>query len=199
MNSLRAAAIRIVVGIAALLLLACAVYFLWRERPALVGTLAPEGSQPPETSRAMLITSPSFENNGMIPKKFTCDGGNMNPELQVHNIPPGAKSLALILHDSDAPVKGGFTHWVVWNISPATTLVRQESVPQGGVEGRNSSGKTGYTGPCPPPGAPHHYEFRFYALDTVLALPLTTQKADLEAAMAGHILEETALVGLYQR
>lgn len=147
---------------------------------------------------AMLVTSPSFEDGGMIPKKFTCDGGNINPELILQNVPDGAESIALILHDPDAPRAGGFTHWVVWNIDPSTTDIKQESVPPGSVEGRNDGGQNGYGGPCPPSGQ-HHYAFRFYALDAKLDLPETTGQAGLEAAMGGHILEEATLTGLYQR
>lgn len=147
----------------------------------------------------MLLISPSFEDNGTIPKKFTCEGGNINPELRIENVPAGAESLALIMHDPDAPMPGGFTHWVVWNIAPATTLIKEESMPPGAAEGRNTR-SAGYTGPYPPPGhGVHHYEFHLYALDMMLDLPTTSGKAKLEAAMQGHIIEETKLVGLYER
>ena len=132
----------------------------------------------------------------MIPKKFSADGGNINPELQIQNVPPRARSLALIMHDPDAPLPGGFTHWVVWNIGPGTMVIKQESVPPGANEGMNTRSH-GYIGPRPPSGT-HHYEFRLYAVDAVLELPEgTTGKAELEAAMKGHILEEAELVGLY--
>ncbi len=146
----------------------------------------------------MLLTSPSFENGGLIPKKFTCDGGNINPELHIQNVPATAKSLALIMHDPDAPMPGGFTHWVVWNISPSSTVIKQESAPPGAAEGKNTRAH-GYTGPCPPSGT-HHYEFTLYALDEALELSEeATGKAELEAAIKGHILEEAKLVGLYAR
>lgn len=146
----------------------------------------------------MIVTSPSFADGAMIPKKFTCDGGNINPELQIQNVPKDAKSLALIMHDPDAPMPGGFTHWVVWNIAPTTTLIKEESAPPGAEEGTRGGGKTGYTGPCPPSGR-HHYEFRLYALDTMLALSAGTDKAGLEAAMEGHLLGTAELTGLYAR
>ena len=145
----------------------------------------------------MLLISPSFENNGMIPKRFTCDGGNINPGLRIENVPVSAESLALIMRDPDAPMPGGFTHWVVWNITPATTLIEEKSVPSRAVEGRNTR-TIGYVGPCPPSGI-HHYEFYLYALDAMLDLPIASGKAELEAAMQGHVIEQTKLVGLYER
>ncbi len=147
----------------------------------------------------MIITSPSFEEHGSIPKKFTCDGGNINPEFIIQNVPAEAQSLVLIMHDPDAPMPGGFTHWAVWNIPPRTTVIKEESVPPGSSEGMNSRG-AGYTGPCPPPGAPHHYEIQLYALDTVLDLQTdATGKPELESFMEGHILETATLTGLYAR
>ena len=148
----------------------------------------------------MILTSPSFENDAAIPRKFSCDGGDFNPELQIQNVPADTKSLALIVHDPDAPRAGGFTHWVVWNINPAIPLIKEESVPPGATEGTNSADKIGYMGPCPPPGhSEHHYQFRLYALDTLLDLPETTQAADLEAKIEEHLLETAELVGLYGR
>lgn len=145
----------------------------------------------------MILTSPSFKNNGMIPLKFTCEGGNMNPELQIQNVPEGAKGLALIMHDPDAPMPGGFTHWVVWNIAPTTSVIKEESVPPGSAEGMNSR-NAGYTGPCPPSGM-HHYEFHLYALDAKFDLLPSTRKAELETAMQGHVIEQTLLTGLYKK
>ncbi|MGB7957218.1 MAG: YbhB/YbcL family Raf kinase inhibitor-like protein [Minisyncoccia bacterium] len=158
----------------------------------------------------MILTSPSFQNNAPIPRKFTCDGGGINPEFQIQNVPAEAKSLALILHDPDAPregragraspIAGGFFHWVLWNISPQTTLIKEESAPPGAAEGLNGAGKPGYAPPCPPPGhGVHHYRFKLYALDVALDLPTDTMATDLAAAIAGHILSETELVGTYER
>ena len=146
----------------------------------------------------MVIISPVFEANGFIPKKFTCDGGNMNPELEIQNLPDGVKSLALIVHDPDAPHPGGFTHWVMWNIDPMATTIKEESVPPGAVEGENGSGEIGFIAPCPPSGV-HHYHFMLYALDTKLNLPLSSGKEELLGAMEGRIIEKAELVGLYQR
>ena len=146
---------------------------------------------------SMLLTSPSFENNGLIPAKFTCDGGDINPELYVQNVPDGAKSLALIMDDPDAPGRV-FIHWLVWNIDPKTTIIKQESRPTGSVEGRTDFGRVGYGGPCPPSGT-HRYFFKLYALDATLDLPAGSGKNELEKTMKGRVLAETELVGLYER
>ena len=146
----------------------------------------------------MILTSPSFKDGESIPSKFSCEGGDINPELQIQNVPEKAKSLALILHDPDAPREGGFTHWVVWNIAPRTTLIKEESVPPGSTEGLHGAGRPGYVGPCPPSGT-HRYEFRLYALTKKLDIPETSGMKDLESAMKGIILEETKLIGLYQK
>jgi len=147
----------------------------------------------------MILTSPSFEHNAPIPRKFTCDGGGINPELQIQNVPEDAKSLVLIVHDPDAPIAGGFTHWVVWNIDPRTTLIKEESAPPGAVEGSNGAKRVGYAPPCPPHGhGVHHYHFKLYALDTKLDLPKGTI-IDGATGMTEHVLAETELIGTYER
>lgn len=145
----------------------------------------------------MLLTSSAFQDGGFIPKKFTCDGGNINPELLIQNVPPDAQSLALIMHDPDAP-SGGFTHWVVWNINPATSVIKEESVPPGASEGITGRGNIGYVGPCPPSGT-HRYQFRLYALDEQLVLSGATTASALEAEVEKHLLATAELVGLYKR
>jgi Raf kinase inhibitor-like YbhB/YbcL family protein len=147
----------------------------------------------------MIITSPSFDDGSALPKKFTCDGGDMNPELLIQNVPAEAESLALILHDPDAPTPGGFTHWVVWNIDPRTTIIKDESIPPGSVEGENDAHHTGYFGPCPPPGAPHHYHFQLYALDAVLDLPEGAPVAALQKEIEQHLVASAELIGTYGR
>jgi Raf kinase inhibitor-like YbhB/YbcL family protein len=146
----------------------------------------------------MIITSPAFDDGTEIPKKYTCDGGDINPELLIQNVPEGAKSLALILHDPDAPMAGGFTHWVVWNIDPDTTRIKDESVPPDAVEGRNGAGQFGYMGPCPPSGI-HHYHFQLYALKKILDLPTTSLLEDVQAAIDANLIAKADLVGLYTR
>jgi Raf kinase inhibitor-like YbhB/YbcL family protein len=146
----------------------------------------------------MKISSPEFENNSNIPAKFTCDGEGASPALLLGDIPAGAKSLAFILHDPDAPVAGGFTHWMVFNIDPKTTEIPENGVPADAVQGQNSGGQPRYTGPCPPSGT-HHYHFKLFALDSELALDSSAKREDVERAMEGHILEQTELIGLYKR
>jgi hypothetical protein len=146
----------------------------------------------------MKITSTAFGNNANIPAIYTCDGKNISPPLKFSDVPAETKSLVLILHDPDAPVSGGFTHWVIFNIDPSTKEIMENSVPTNAVQGQNSAGQSKYTGPCPPSGT-HHYEFRFYALDEVLTLDASAKKVDVEKATAGHIIEQTTLIGLYQR
>ena len=143
----------------------------------------------------LTVSSPAFGANTMIPAKYTCEGTSINPALDLGEFPSQTKSLAIIVHDPDAPHPGGFTHWVVWNIDP------MQNIPEnyrGGVQGLNGSGKAGYTGPCPPSGT-HHYHFMVYALDTRLDLDPKSGKAELEKAMQGHILARGELVGLYHK
>jgi len=145
----------------------------------------------------MKLTSPVFENNQYIPSKYTCDGEDINPPLEISEVPENARSLVLIVDDPDAPA-GDWVHWTVWNISPETTNIAENSVPAGAVQGMTDFGQAGWGGPCPPSGT-HHYQFKLYALDTQLDLDSSTKKSDLEKAMQGHILDQAMLVGLYQR
>ena len=143
----------------------------------------------------LTVKSPAFENNKLIPKKYSCDGEEVNPPLTVKGIPKKAETLALIVDDPDAP-RGTYDHWIVWNIPP-TDAITENSVP--GTEGLNSSGQHSYDGMCPPSGT-HRYFFKVYALDAKLELkPDQTKKKDLEKAMQGHILAKGELIGLYQR
>lgn len=143
------------------------------------------------------VTSPAFADTGPIPARFTADGANISPELRIAGVPEGAKSLALIMDDPDAP-RGTWVHWVLWNIPPGTTVIPEGSEPQGSVRGRNSWGRTGYGGPSPPSGT-HRYFFKLYAVDGVVDLPQGADAAELERAVAGHILGEAQLMGTYTR
>jgi hypothetical protein len=141
------------------------------------------------------ITSTSFQAGGDIPAKFTCNGTNVSPGLQISTVPNEAKSLVLIVDDPDAP-HGLFTHWIVWNIDPKTTRVAENSAPTAGVQGLNDFGKRNYGGPCPPSGT-HRYFFKIFALDTKLELKSGARRAELDAAMRGHILAQGELMGRY--
>ena len=145
----------------------------------------------------MRIESPSFQNNQPIPKKYACDGEDINPPLIVSDVPPEAKSLVLIVDDPDAP-RGAWVHWTLWNIPPQPMEILENSVPNGAVEGLTDFGRSGYGGPCPPLGT-HHYFFKLYALDTILIIPSSIRAGDLEKAIDGHILDQAELVGLYSR
>jgi Raf kinase inhibitor-like YbhB/YbcL family protein len=144
----------------------------------------------------MKITSSAFREGGNIPSQFTCDGADSSPPLQIAEIPSGAKSLALIVDDPDAP-SGLFTHWMVWNISPQTNTIAEGSTPKG-VHGTNDFGKSGYGGPCPPSGT-HRYYFKIFALDGELNLPPGTKRSQLDAAMKGHVVAQGELMGRYSR
>jgi Raf kinase inhibitor-like YbhB/YbcL family protein len=141
------------------------------------------------------ITSPAFQAGGDIPAKFTCNGTNVSPELQIGGGPNEAKSLVLIVDDPDAP-RGLFTHWIVWNIDPKTTRVAENSAPAGGIQGTNDFGKRNYGGPCPPSGT-HRYFFKIFALDTKPDLKPSARRAELDAAMRGHVLAQGELMGRY--
>ncbi len=143
----------------------------------------------------LTITSPVFEDKGHIPIRYSCMGKNINPPIAVHNLPEGTRSLALVIEDPDA-AKGTFDHWVTWNISPDGNI-EEGSSP--GTEGRNGSGGTGYTGPCPPSGTGvHHYRFLLYALDKKLDLEVGANKSQLKTAMKGHVLGKGELTGLME-
>jgi hypothetical protein len=143
------------------------------------------------------ISSPAFENNGEIPGKYTCDGVNVNPPLKIENVPSEIKSLGLVFDDIDAP-RGTYVHWILWNIGPSVKEIKENSVPEGAVQGMNDFKKRHYGGPCPP-GRAHKYVFRIYALDTLLNLSQNSTKKDLEKAMEGHIISRAQLMGVYKR
>ena len=143
------------------------------------------------------ITSPAFKHNEHIPAKYTCDGADVNPALAIENVPTGAKSLALIVDDPDAPA-GTWVHWVVWNVSPDIREIKEHTAPSGASQGMTDFRRRNYGGPCPPSGT-HRYFFKLYALDTMLNLGADSTKAALERAMQGHILAQAELIGLYKR
>ena len=148
------------------------------------------------------ITSSAFEEGGLIPAKYTCDGADISPPVQWEAVPEGTKSIALISDDPDAPV-GTWVHWVLFNL-PAETKELGENVPadeilpNGARQGTSDFGRIGYGGPCPPSGT-HRYFFKIYALDAQLDLDAGATKKQLLAVMEGHILAEGQLMGKYKR
>lgn len=149
----------------------------------------------------MKLTSPAFENEGKIPAKHTCDGENASPALSIAEVPARAKSLVLIMDDPDVPKHiredGIWDHWIVFNIPPDLTEIRQGREPKG-KHGLGTGKNTNYFGPCPPDGE-HRYYFKLYALDCSLDLPEKCAKADVEKAMTGHVLDKAVLMGRYER
>ena len=142
----------------------------------------------------LTISSTAFDNEGIIPAKYTCDGEEVNPPLKIDNIPNGAQSLAIIAEDPDAP-KGTFDHWIVWNI-PVDKVIEENSEP--GVIGVNGAGDADYHGPCPPSGF-HRYYFYVFALDTKLDLAAGENKQALKKAMQNHVVAKGQLMGKYQK
>ena len=143
------------------------------------------------------LESSAFANAQAIPARYSCEGEDVSPPLQWSHAPEGARSLALIVDDPDAP-GGVFTHWVAWGLDPAgEELGEGESAPR---EGENDFGTPGYRGPCPPLGhGRHRYVFRLYALDTGVELAAGASKGELEQALEGHVLTTAELVGTYER
>ena len=149
------------------------------------------------------VTSPAFSAGQPIPTKYTCDGADVSPPLKWEGVPDGTKSLALICDDPDAPA-GTWVHWVVYDLPPTATELAEkvattDTLPIGGKQGLNDFKRTGYGGPCPPPGKAHRYFFKLHALDTTTALKPRASKADLLRAMEGHLLAQGELMGTYQR
>ena len=146
---------------------------------------------------SMKIESTAFKDNKLIPPKYTCDGENVNPPLVISDVPENAKSLVLIVDDPDAPGRT-WVHWTVWNISPHIKEIQENGCPQNSAEGMTDSGRSGYSGPCPPSGT-HRYFFKLFALNTTLNLDTSAKAADIEMNMVGIILAKAQLVGLYRR
>ena len=152
---------------------------------------------------AMEIKSSAFKNNEEIPAKYTCKGQDVSPELTWSGAPQGTKSFALISDDPDAPV-GTWVHWVIYDIPPDTmqlpeAVPKKEILEDGSKQGMTDFRDIGYGGPCPPPGTPHRYFFKLYALDEMLNLKPGLTKQALLKEIEGHVLEEAELVGLFKR
>lgn len=149
----------------------------------------------------MKLTSTAFKEKGIIPSRFTCEGDNINPALEIADVPPKAKSLVLIMDDPDVPKSlrpdGMFDHWVLFNIAPTVHKIGEDSAPEC-TAGTTTKGGTTYVGPCPP-DREHRYFFKLYALDKKLDLPEGATKKEVEKAMQGHIIAETQLMGRYEK
>ena len=151
----------------------------------------------------MTLTTSAFTSGAEIPNQYTCKGEDVSPALEWSGAPPHAASFAVVMDDPDAPA-GTWVHWVLWNV-PANAHSLSQGVPkrdqlqEGARQGRNSFRKIGYNGPCPPPGKPHRYLFKLYALGTELTLPAGVSKRDVEHAMEGHIVGHAEWMGKYKR
>jgi Raf kinase inhibitor-like YbhB/YbcL family protein len=152
---------------------------------------------------AFALTSTAFKEGETIPKQYTGDGQNLSPPFAWTEPPAGARGFALICEDPDAP-RRTFTHWVIFHL-PADArqlsegLAKSATLPAGAVHGVNDFGKIGYGGPAPPPGKPHRYFFKLFALDQPLSLDAGATKDQLLGAMKGHIVAEASLMGVYER
>jgi Raf kinase inhibitor-like YbhB/YbcL family protein len=151
----------------------------------------------------LVVTSTAFTEGQAVPARYTADGDDVSPPLAWDHVPEGTRSLALVCEDPDAP-RGTWTHWVLFNLSPDTkkldeNIAKKATLSNGGVQGANDFGKSGYGGPSPPPGKPHRYFFKLYALDTALKLQAGASRQQLLAALQGHVLDEAQLMGTYGR
>lgn len=156
-----------------------------------------------DSSGKLELSTTAFHPGSAIPSQFTCSGANISPALSWNDPPPGTRSFVLIMDDPDAPGRT-WVHWVVYDL-PASARQLPEHVPPGtamaggGAQGINDFPSPGYSGPCPPPGKPHRYFFRLYALDTILALRPAARRKEVDAAMKGHILAQAELMGTFGR
>ena len=158
----------------------------------------------------MELKSNVFENEGDIPKKYTCESEDISPPLSISDVPEEAKSLTLIAHDPDVPKelqeqKGApaeWTHWVLFNISPETKEIPEGSFPEGSIQGKNGGGENKYQGPCPPKEfqpSKHRYYFKLYALSEKIDLPEGSTREDVERAIEGKVLDNATLLGFYEK
>jgi Raf kinase inhibitor-like YbhB/YbcL family protein len=152
----------------------------------------------------LTIASPVFEVGGDIPSRYTCDGENFSPPISISGVPEAAHTLVLIMEDRDVPAAikpdGIFDHWILFNIPAMTTDIQEGA--SAGIAGKNGAGQNTYIGPCPPKEyepRTHRYFFRLYALDTELSLTEGAARADIERAMAGHVLQEALVIGRYRK
>jgi hypothetical protein len=172
---------------------------LWFLLGALLWGLAVCAADTAKAPVNISLTSPAFEQGQRIPAVYTCDGQDRSPALAWSGLPTGTRSLVLLCDDPDAPV-GTWVHWVLYDMAPDQSgLAAGAGAAGGGIQGRNSWKRTGYGGPCPPPGKPHRYFFVLYALDAELKLAEGATQDQVEAAMKGHVIGRGELMGIYGR
>lgn len=152
---------------------------------------------------SFVLETEAFLKGGNIPSKYTCSGNDVSPALSWRGAPQETKSFALIVDDPDAP-SGTFTHWVVYDLPAgaqqlAENVSKTDDLSGGGRQGRNDFRRSGYGGPCPPPGKPHRYFFKLYALNILLNLPTGASRRDVESAMRGHVIAQAELMGKFGR
>jgi Raf kinase inhibitor-like YbhB/YbcL family protein len=175
----------------------------WIARPALEARAAAARSSAQKQPEAKFqLTSASFEADGALPAKYTCEGADVSPVLAWNEPPAGTQSFALVVDDPDSPKKT-VNHWLMYDLPPATRALPEgvptkPKLPDGSRQGKNDHGKIGYSGPCPPPGAAHHYFFKLYALDYQTGLKPKASAADVEKAIKGHILAQAELIARFQ-
>ncbi len=159
--------------------------------------LSKKSHHTPLSSGALKITSDDFLDGTNIPRKYTCDGKNVNPPLRINGVSEKAKSLILLVDDPDAKPKP-WSHWVLYDIDPKTSEIRENSTTAGSLQGYNDFGKHEYDGPCPPSGV-HHYVFTVYVLDNELNRYESFTKDSIEEQIKGHVLTQAQLTGIYKR
>jgi Raf kinase inhibitor-like YbhB/YbcL family protein len=174
----------------------------------LLGGACSQGDKKTDSSKEnqamnISVTSAAFKEGESIPLKYTCDGDNISPPLRWSNIPEGTRSITIICDDPDAPM-GTWVHWVLYDLPPDLAGLEEAHssmavLPNGAKNGLNGAKQLGYAGPCPPPGGPHRYFFKIYALDVKLDLKAGADKSGLLKAMGGHVLAEGRLIGTYKR
>ena len=152
---------------------------------------------------AFTLSTTAFADGGAIPIRYTCDAADLSPALSWKDVPQGARTLALIADDPDAQA-GTWTHWILWNIPPRASFLPEgmppvETLDNGTRQGRNDFRRLGYGGPCPPPGKPHRYFFKLYALNARLDLKPGAARGELEEAMKGHIVAQAVWMGTCKR
>jgi Raf kinase inhibitor-like YbhB/YbcL family protein len=164
----------------------------------LIAGCAGPGPEPvdPGVPMSITVSSSAFTDGGEIPRRHTCDGADVSPALTFGSLPSGAQELALLVEDPDAP-HGTFVHWVAWGIDPADPALGEGAAPAG--SGTNGFGRTGYGGPCPPPGPAHRYVFTVFALSRPTGLHPGATAAELRSAIDGAVLAKGSLTGRYAR